>query len=117
MFAAAVADRVIGISPCTGVTLPEIPHHRHYIPSDEQVHKLSAGVPGRYAPVVYVAAGCGLRGAEITGLEIDALDFTNSEIDVTQQLVYVTGQEPYLGPPRQRHRHAPSRHQPSRWQR
>jgi integrase len=100
MFAAAVADRVIGISPCTGVALPEIPHHRHYIPSDEQVHELAAGLPERYAPVVYVAAGCGLRGAEITGLEIDALDFANSEIDVTQQLVCVTGQEPYLGPPK-----------------
>jgi hypothetical protein len=61
-FAAAVADRAIGVSPCTGVTLPEIPHHRHYIPSDEQVHELSAGLPERYAPVVYVAAGCGLRG-------------------------------------------------------
>lgn len=100
MFAAAVADRVIGISPCTGVTLPEVPHHRHYIPSDEQVHELSAGLPERYASVVYVAAGCGLRGAEITGLEIDALDFANFEIDVTQQLVCVTGQEPYLGPPK-----------------
>ena len=100
MFSAAVADRVIGISPCTGVSLPEVPHHRHYIPSDEQVHQLAEGLPERYAPIVYVAAGCGMRGAEITGLEVDALDFDACEIDITQQLVCVTGQEPYLGPPK-----------------
>jgi len=100
LFSAAVADRVIGISPCTGVSLPEAPHHRHYIPSDEQIHQLAEGLPERYAPILYVAAGCGMRGAEITGLEVDALDFDACEIDITQQLVCVTGQEPYLGPPK-----------------
>jgi integrase len=100
MFSAAVADRVIGISPCTGVSLPEVPHHRHYIPSDKQIHELAEGLPERYAPIIYVAAGCGMRGAEITGLEVDALDFDACEIDITQQLVCVTGQEPYLGPPK-----------------
>ena len=100
MFAAAVADRVIGVSPCTGVQLPEIPHHQHYIPSDEQIHILAAHLIQRYMAIVYIAAGCGWRGAEITGLEINAIDFDNAEIDVTQQLVCVTGQEPYLGPPK-----------------
>ena len=100
MFAAAVADRVIGVSPCTGVQLPEIPHRQHYIPSDEQIHILAAHLIQRYMAIVYIAAGCGWRGAEITGLEINAIDFDNAEIDVTQQLVCVTGQEPYLGPPK-----------------
>jgi integrase len=36
------------------------------------------------------------------GLEEDAIDFATSEIDVTQQLVCVTGQRPYLGPPKTR---------------
>lgn len=100
MFSAAVADRVIGISPCMGVSLPEVLHHRHYIPTDEQVHELAEALPGRYAAIVYVAAGCGHRGGEIMGLEVDALHFDAREIDVTQQLVCVTGQEPYLGPPK-----------------
>lgn len=42
---------------------------------------------------------CRTSGGEITGLEIDALDFACCEIDITQQLICVTGQEPYLGPP------------------
>ena len=36
------------------------------------------------------------------GLEVDAIDFTTSEIDVTQQLVCVAGQKPYLGLPKTR---------------
>lgn len=36
------------------------------------------------------------------GLEVDAIDFDTSEIDVTQQLVCVAGQKPYLGPPKTR---------------
>jgi integrase len=69
MFAAAVADRVIGISPCAGVTLPEIPHHRHYIPADKQVHVLSENMPGRYSAIAYVAAGTGFRFGEIMALK------------------------------------------------
>jgi integrase len=100
MFSAAVIDRVIGVSPCSGVRLPGVPHHRHYIPTAEQVHILAATIAERYSSIVYLAAGCGLRGAEITGLEVDSLDFQRREVDVTQQLVCVTGQEPYLGPPK-----------------
>jgi integrase len=80
--------------------LPEVVHHQHYIPSGEQIHELAGGLPERYAPIVYVAAGCGHRGGEITGLELEAIDFDACEIDITQQLVCVTGQEPYLGPPK-----------------
>ena len=102
LFSAAVADRVIGISSCVGVTLPEVPHHRHYIPEDEQVHQLAGNMPGRYSAVAYISAGTGFRGGEIMGLEVDAIDFDASEIDVTQQLICVAGQKPYLGPPKTR---------------
>jgi integrase len=54
----------------------------------------------RYSAVVYLAAGCGLRAAEITGLEVGSLDFLRREVDIAQQLVCVTGQDPYLGPPK-----------------
>jgi integrase len=100
MFNAAVIDRVISVSPCTGVKLPPVPRHDHYIPSGEQVHGLASFMAERYSPIIYVAAGCGLRGAEITGLELGSVDFLHREIDVAQQLVCVTGQEPYLGLPK-----------------
>ena len=102
MFNAAVTDRIIGVSPCAGVKLPGIPRHRHYIPTAEQVHALAAALPQRYCAIVYLAAGCGLRGAEITGLELEAVDFRQREIDVSQQLVCLSGVEPYLGPPKTR---------------
>jgi integrase len=102
MFNASVTDRVIGVSPCAGVKLPGIPRHDHYIPGAEQVHALATALPPRYSPIIYLAAGSGLRGAEITGLELGAVDFRQREIDVFQQLVCVTGIEPYLGPPKTR---------------
>ena len=57
---------------------------------------LSENMPGRYSAVVYVAAGTGFRGGEITGLEVHAIDFTTSEVDITQQLICVAGQKAYL---------------------
>lgn len=101
MFTAAVADRIIGVSPCVGVTLPEV-RHQHYIPDSGQVHTLARTLPERYAAIVYMAAGCGFRLGEIMGLELDAIDFGTSEIDITQQLVCVPGHPLYLGPPKTR---------------
>jgi integrase len=100
LFESAVLDRLIGSSPCAGVRLPQIEKHPHYIPTPDQVHTAAAALGKRHRAMVYIAAGCGLRGAEITGLEIDSIDFLRREIDVSQQLVCVGGQKPYLGPPK-----------------
>ena len=102
MFTAAVTDRVIGVSPCAGVKLPGIPRHDHYIPTADQVHELASALPQRYSAIIYLAASCGLRGAEITGLELASVDLFQREIDISQQLVCVNGIEPYLGPPKTR---------------
>jgi hypothetical protein len=59
MFAAAVVDRVIGVSPCVGVRLPDIPNRGYYIPTPEQVHALSAGAVHRCG--VWAARQRGLR--------------------------------------------------------
>lgn len=59
---------------------------------------LAESIEARYSPVIYLAAGCGLRGGEITGLELGAVDFLRREVDVSQQLVCVSGRLPYLGP-------------------
>ena len=78
MFNAAVTDRVVGVSPCAAVKLPGVSRRDHYIPGAEEVHALAAALPRRYSTIVYLAAGCGLRGAEITGLELDAVDSRNA---------------------------------------
>jgi len=100
MFQAAVVDRDISFSPCAGVRLPDVDKHPHFIPTPEQVHAVAGKLPDRYSAIAYVAAGCGLRGGEIFGLEIDAIDFLRREIDVYQQLKVVSGRKPYLAPPK-----------------
>ncbi|GGT09972.1 hypothetical protein GCM10010156_78100 [Planobispora rosea] len=99
-FASAVVDRAIGISPCLGVRLPSVDERRQFIPTPEQVHTLAESLPARLASVIYLAAGCGLRGGEIFGLELDQIDLKRREADVSQQLVCVAGRSPYLGPPK-----------------
>lgn len=97
MVNAAVADRIISVSPCTGIRLPEIADRDYFIPSPAQVHGLAEEIMNRYSPIPYVAAGCGLRGSEIFGLELEHVDFLRREIHVRNQLKRMAGQPPYLG--------------------
>ncbi len=99
MFHRAVIDRVIGVSPCVDVDLPEVGRREHLIPTSEQVHALAEALPERYSAVPLVAAATGLRGGELFGLELpDGIDFLHREIHVTQQLTVVSGRSPYLAP-------------------
>ncbi|MEV6822290.1 site-specific integrase [Nocardiopsis dassonvillei] len=100
LFSWAVVDRAIEVSPCKEQRLPEVGKHDHYIPTPDQVHGLAGRLPARYSGIAYLGAGCGLRGGEIFGLELDAIDFERREIDVRQQLIAVTGRKPFLGPPK-----------------
>lgn len=100
LFNSAVVDRRIGISPCTGVRLPEIPDAKYYIARPEQVHALAAALPERYRAIVWLAAGCGWRGGEIFGLERDGVDFDRREVHVRHQLTVISGRQPHLAPPK-----------------
>ncbi len=97
LFTAATLDRIIASSPCVGVRLPEIQEREFFIPEPEQIHRLVDEIADRYSPVPYIAAGCGLRGSEIFGLELGHVDFLNREIHVRQQLKRISGAPPYLG--------------------
>jgi integrase len=100
MFNAAVIDRRIGGSPCTGVRLPESPDSKYYIARPEEVHALAEALPDRYRAIVYLAAGCGWRSGEIFGLERDAINFDGREIHVRHQLTVITGRSPHLARPK-----------------
>jgi integrase len=97
-FAAAVRDRVIAASPCTGIRLPELEHSDHLILTPEQVHALAAELPERYRAMVYLGAGCGLRHGEVLGLERGHIDFLRREVHVVQQLTSHGGRKPFIGP-------------------
>ena len=97
LFGSAVSDRVIATSPCSGVRLPEIDKRDYFIPGPEKVHALASVIAERYRAVPYVAAGCGLRGGEIFGLELDDIDLDAGEIRVVRQMKRMVGAPAYLG--------------------
>jgi integrase len=97
MFVAATIDKIIASSPCTGIRLPEVGNRELFIPDPEQIHRLVDTISERYSPIPYLAAGCGLRGGEIFGLELEQVDFLGREIHVRQQLKRMPGNPPYLG--------------------
>lgn len=98
LFNTAVVDRVLSISPCTGVKLPATPKAHHYIPSKRQVYTVGENIMERFRAVVYLDAGTGLRYSEILGLEPDCFDPMLRNVDVRQQLNFSKDGEPYLGP-------------------
>jgi integrase len=100
MFQAAVVDRRIGVSPCAGIRLPDIPDAKYYIARPEEIHALARALPERYRAIVYLAAGCGWRGGEIFGLERDALDLDAREVHVRHQLTVISWRTPHLAPPK-----------------
>jgi integrase len=97
MFAAAVADKLIATSPTVGVRLPEIESRDYFVPAPDQIHRLADELAERYSPVPYIAAGCGLRGSEIFGVELGHVDFLARQIHVRQQLKRMVGQPAHLG--------------------
>jgi integrase len=98
MFAMAVRDRLIAVSPCDkSIRLPQVERGGRMIPSPEQVHQLAARLPARLSATVYLAAGCGLRLGEILGMEVDDIDFDGREVHVWRQLKVLTGRQPFLG--------------------
>ena len=100
LFNAAVIDRRIGISPCAGIRLPEIPDAKYHIARPDEVHALAHALPERYRAIVYLAAGRGWRGGEVFGLERNGLNLDAREVYVRHQLTVISGRTPYLAPPK-----------------
>jgi integrase len=99
IFKAAVRDRIIAVSPCEGVRLPAVARREVSIPPLASLDILRANLPERFAAVVDLVAGAGLRPGEVFGLELDALDLEAGTVTVRQQLVSA-GSATYLGPPK-----------------
>jgi integrase len=73
----AVRDRIVGFNPCEGISLPSIrrrPAYDQTVSREAFIRQLLPAVPQRYAGVVALGAGAGLRWGECVGLRLDALD-------------------------------------------
>ena len=100
IFRAAVADRVLAISPCERISLPKAPPREVTPLPAEAVAGLAAAVPERYRALLICAAGTGLRQGEVLGLRRDRVDFLRRTLTVDGQLILMPGAPPYLAPPK-----------------
>lgn len=97
---AAVHDRVIAVSPCVGVDLPEVPRRKVVPLSVEQVRALADAMPDRYRALVILAAGTGLRPGELFGLQVRHVDFFKRQVRVEQQVQQTKGGGTRVCPPK-----------------
>jgi integrase len=102
IFSAAVSDRVIPISPCHGVRLPEVEKPRVVPWEVERVGAIVKAVPERFQALIIVGAGTGVRISEALGLTVDRIDFLRKTLTIDRQLAKVVGGEPVFGPVKDR---------------
>ena len=100
IFRAAVADRVLAVSPCERIALPKTPPRDIAPLPIAAVTALVSAVPERYRALLVTAAGTGLRQGEMFGLRVDRVDFLRRTLTVDGQLTTLPGAPPYLAPPK-----------------
>jgi len=95
----AVRDDYIRKTPCADIRLPEISKTIVRLLTPAQVLTLTDAMPQRYALLVLLGAGAGLRQGEAFGLALDRIDATAGMIIIDQQVV-VVDRCPVLAPPK-----------------
>lgn len=99
-FKAAVLDGLIPRSPCVNVNLPEIERKRIVPLPKVLVDDLREAMRPVYRALVDVGSMAGLRQGEAFGLEVRHVDFLRRTVRVEQQLKLLSGQPPFLAPPK-----------------
>jgi integrase len=90
----AVRNRLIAFNPCEDV---KVAKRRRRDTDDQVIHRntlrseLLPAVPARYRALVAVAAGCGLRWGEASGLCADAVDLDAGHLRVIRTVIEVSG--------------------------
>jgi integrase len=95
----AVRDGYIRKTPCIDIRLPEKVSTVIRLLTPAQVLALWDAMPARYALLVLLGAGAGLRQGEAFGLAIDRVDTATGMITVDQQVVIVE-RRPVLAAPK-----------------
>ncbi|MGH3965083.1 MAG: tyrosine-type recombinase/integrase [Pseudonocardiaceae bacterium] len=91
-FTAAVADRVISVSPftTTRIAIPRVDRPRVVPLTVEQVQRLSDAMSPRYRALVLVQAGLGVRVGELIALRVDDVNFLGRTVRIERQMDRVT---------------------------
>ena len=88
---AAVDDERIAKNPCKApsIRLPKLEERRIVPWTDEQVVALSRSLPDRYAVMLTLTTGLGLRRGEAFGLAVDDIDFMRQVVTIQRQVSIV----------------------------
>ncbi|GAB4084038.1 site-specific integrase [Myceligenerans cantabricum] len=88
VFRAATRDRVIGVDPTVGVTLPRQRRSEHAlrIPTAEQVGELINAADDEFAPFIALCAFAGLRLGEAAGTKSGDIEFLGRVLHVRRQI-------------------------------
>jgi integrase len=106
IFKAAVYDRVIAVSPCRAIRLPQVDEHEMVPIGEDVVEALAVGMPGPYRAMI--VPGTGLRISEALGLTKDRVDWLRRTVTVDRQLVGVKENRPVFGPVKDKRNRAPT---------
>ncbi|HEX7355028.1 MAG TPA: site-specific integrase [Mycobacteriales bacterium] len=110
IFAAAVDDERLAKNPCRAgsVKRPRV-EQRKVVPwPAERVLAVRDALPERYAIVVALGAGLGLRQGEMFGLSPDDVDFLRGVVHVRRQVrLYSDGRQVFAAPKHRRDRDDP----------
>lgn len=85
VFAAAVEDRLISTTPCRRIALPKADDAEVVPPGIEDVLAARDCIGDRWAALVVLLAGSGLRIGEALGLQVADVDFLRRTIKVDRQ--------------------------------
>lgn len=90
---AALEDGIIARNPCASraVRAPSRVERTVEAWTPATVAAVEAAMPARYAALVPVGVGVGLRHGEALGLSVDNIDFLRREVHVRHQLKHVNG--------------------------
>jgi hypothetical protein len=87
IFNEAVRDKMIAVSPCLAIALPEVTVNRDFIaPAAVQMDALAAGLPGGWAAAVWLMHGCGLRVGEALAVSERCITAEGTVLRVFEQV-------------------------------
>jgi integrase len=116
IFACAVADRVINVTPCRNISRTVVDQPKVEPLPVEVVWQLIRVVPERYRALIVLGAGTGVRISEALGLTNDRIDWLRKSVVIDRQLMRVGAKMPVFGPVKDKRKQAP-KDSPSRLRR
>ena len=87
VFSAAVEDRVVVLTPCRKIKLPQMSDEEVTPPTVDEVFKVVEAMPDEFRAAAVLLAGSGLRIGEMLGLKVSDIDFLRRTVRVERQRV------------------------------